>query len=186
MARPLTTSSTFLSFISDLSLPCEEEGREEEGDDDDAGSSFLVIMFDNTDLMMSLYGKDDRLEGCLLRLDLTEASSEEYASLSFSASSLIRLCLETAVWLNGRSSSFPSPPRGVGEVVLPSAADGRGPCKTVASVAICDVWGARQEKFVDTSTRGKEKKYDGFPADVGAQGRNDNCYRALLVGVFTV
>lgn len=104
------------------------------------GSSFLVMMFDKTDLMMSLYGKDDVLEGCLLRLDLTEASSEEYASLSFSASSLIRsrlsLRLETAVWLNGRSSSFPSPPRGVGEVVLPSAADGRGPCKTVASVAI--------------------------------------------------
>lgn len=126
--------------MSDSSLPCEEEGREEGGEEDDAGSSFLVMMFDKTDLMMSLYGKDDCLGAGLLRLDLTEASSEEYASLSCSASSLIRsrlsLCLETAVWLNGRSSSFPSPPRGVGEVVLPSAVDGRGPCKTVASVAI--------------------------------------------------
>lgn len=144
-------------------MPCEEEGREEGGEEDDVGSSFLVMMFDKTDLMMSLYGKDDRLGAGLLRLDLTEASSsEEYASLSVSASSLIRsrlsLCLETAVWLNGRSSSFPSPPRGVGEVVLPSAADGRGPCKTVASVAICDVWGARQEKNLLTRPRKVKKK----------------------------
>lgn len=143
-------------------MPCEEEDGEEEGGEDGEDGveiSSLVITCDRTDLIMSLYGKDDRLED-VLRSDLIEAASSEDASLS-SSSTLLRsrlsLCLETAVWLKGRSSSFPSPPRGVGEVVLPSAADGRGPCKTVASVAIL-MWVMGAQQNSGTTHDGKKLK----------------------------